>query len=118
MLPNGIKTLARDFYENQGMCKPPVNLKIGDEAYVIETNLIDEETDFYAIIPCVVVDIQPSSFPGRWYYTMQAKGSKCDEALNVIPHKEGLMVYRYIENTSPCLFDIRQTIDLTDGEAE
>lgn len=118
MLPDGIKTLARDFYENQGMCKPSVNLKIGDEAYVIETSLFDEEQNFYAIIPCVVVDIQPSSFPDRWYYTMQAKGSKCDEALNTIQHKEGLMIYRYIENTNPCLFDIRQTIDLTGEEAE
>lgn len=116
-IPKGIQTLARDFYENQGMCKDPVNLAVGSEAYVIDIDLIDDETGFYAIIPCVVVDIQPSSFPGRIYYTLQAKGSKCDEALNTIHHKDGVMVYRFLENTSPYLFDVKNTIDLTE-EAE
>lgn len=114
-IPKGIQTLARDFYENPGMCKDPVRLQVGQEAYFVDISLIDPETEFYAIIPCRVVAITQGRFPERWYYTLKAEGSKFDDALNVIPDN-GTMVYKYVECTSVYLFDVRETIDLTAAE--
>jgi len=114
----GIQTLARDFYENQGMCKDPVILQVGQEAYFVDISLIDPETDFYAIIPCVVVAVSPGRFPNRWYYTLKAKDSKLDEALNTINDPDVGLVYRYTECTNPCLFDVQETIDRTETAEE
>lgn len=98
----GIETLAKDFFSNRNVCEAPKELKEGDACFILDTELIDQENEFYAIIPVKVlaVDPRPSVIPGRKYYWFAAEGSKVDEQLNV--HKEGeLVFYKYLENTSP-----------------
>lgn len=113
----GIEELAKDFFENKNVCTEPKELKLGDEVYIIDISLIDEENDFYAIIPAVVAMVDESSrIPGRKYYYFRAEGSKIDEQLNV--QQEAVMggilkYYKYLENTSPYILTISETIDLT-----
>lgn len=102
---NGIESLASDFFNNKGVCTDPKNLQIGDKAFIVDTNLIDPESEFYAIIPVVVAAVDTSSrIPGRVYYWFMAEGSKIDEQLNVMtePFQGGILnYYKYLENTSP-----------------
>lgn len=106
---DGIETLATDFFSNRSTCRPePVQLTLGEECYVVDQSMIDEENESYAFIPCIVVRIDQSTrIPGRWYYALQAKDSINDKALNSI--KEGdLLYYKYLENTSPFLMKINE----------
>ena len=52
----GLETLAQDFFSNDKVCDVHKQLNQGDRCFIIDTTLIDPETQFYAIIP-VVVDI-------------------------------------------------------------
>lgn len=108
-----IENLAKDFFSNRNVCTDPVELSIGEECYVVDTNYIDNENDFYMIVPVVVINIVESRrFPNRKYYYFLAKDSKDDEALNTII--EGDMVYyRILENTSPYIIKVNEEIDLT-----
>jgi hypothetical protein len=102
---NGIETLAQDFFNNKNVCDEPKNLKIGDKCFILDTGLVDNESDFYAIIPVVVAAVDTSSrIPGRVYYWFRAEGSKIDEQLNVMtePFQGGVLnYYKYLEHTSP-----------------
>lgn len=103
---NRIETLAKDFFSNRNVCEEPKNLNLGDRVFIVDTSLIDPETDFYAIIPVVVVaiDNRVSRIPGRMYYWFRAEGSKLDERLNTrteLVQGGTLQYYKYLENTSP-----------------
>lgn len=114
----GIDTLDKDFFANKNVCIEPKFLKEGDRVLIVDPTIIDEETDFYAIIPAKVlkVDPRPSSIPGRMYYWFVAEGSKNDEGLNCnkeIFMGEELKYYKYLENTSPY---IRNETEATKAE--
>lgn len=103
---NGIERLAEDFFANKNVCVEPRNLKVGDKCFIIDINIIDEETDFYAIIPVIVARVDISNrIPGRAYYYFVAYGSKNDEQMNnteeTFQNGETLRYYTYLENTSP-----------------
>lgn len=108
-----IENLAKDFFNNRNVCVEPIELSIGEECYVIDTNYIDIENDFYMIVPVVVAKIVESTrISGRKYYYFIAKDSKDDEELNSIIEGD-LVYYRIIENTSPYIIKINEVIDLT-----
>lgn len=101
----GLDTLAQDFINNENVCDVHKQLNQGDKCFIVDTSLIDPETEFYAIIPVVVakVDNRPSRF-NRIYYWFCACGSKIDEKLNVQQEIIGegvLYYYKYLESTSP-----------------
>ena len=102
----GIDKMEDWFFENPKVCINPVELALGEECYVIDPDIIDEENNTYAYIPCIVVRIDPSKrFPWKKYYMLQAKDSVNDTQLNnKIEH--GQSFYKYLENTSPYLFKI------------
>jgi hypothetical protein len=102
-----IETLARDFYENEGMCTAPKQLKIGQEVYIIDSDLIDEENDFFALIHSVVVGGMPSRITGRWYYLFRATDDNKipKENLNVNADPEFGQYYKILECTSPYIFE-------------
>ena len=104
----GIERLSEDFFNNSNVCEEHKQLNQGDKAFIIDTTLIDPETQFYAIIPVVVVavDNRPSRF-NRVYYWFVADGSKLDEKLNVQQENINggiLTFYKYLESTSPYIF--------------
>jgi hypothetical protein len=104
----GIERLSEDFFNNSNVCEEHKQLNQGDKAFIIDTTLIDPETQFYAIIPVVVaaVDNRPSRF-NRVYYWFIADGSKLDEKLNVQQENINggiLTFYKYLESTSPYIF--------------
>ena len=112
----GIEELAKDFFENENVCSQPKELKIGEEVYIIDQELIDPENDFYALIPCVVAAVYNSTrIPGRKYYWFIAKGSKLDDTLNdkeeVLAGGNVLRYYKFLEHTSPYIFTIKETIE-------
>lgn len=101
----GIETLAKDFMENHNVCDNNKILNQGDRCFIVDPSIIDPETEFYAIIPVVVVmvDNRPSRF-NRIYYWFRAEGSKYDEGLNT--QQENFMggvlnYYKFLESTSP-----------------
>lgn len=102
-----IEKLAEQFFTNENVCTQQKVLNVGDKCFILDTQLIDPETDFYAIIPVVVVavDCRPSRF-NRIYYWFKAYGSKIDDMLNVNREEEnfgGLAFdyYKFLEATSP-----------------
>lgn len=106
----GIDKLCEWFTENPNVCAKEVELTLNEECYVIDPNIIDNENGMYAYIPCVVVRIDMSqTIPGRKYYMLQAKESINDEQLNSL-EEAGIKFYKYLENTSPYLFKINNTI--------
>lgn len=117
-LPQGVGTLAEDFYSNRNVCRQePVMLEIGEECYVVDEQHVDED-DNPALIPCVVLRIDKSPrFPNRWYYVLAAKDSVNDDQLNQLK-ENGISFYCVKECTSPHLFKILETIDLTPKEEE
>lgn len=99
------------FFENRDVCVEPVNLELGEECYVIDVNIIDEENNTHAFIPCIVIRIDNSpTIPGRRYYMLQAKDSINDEQLNS-QEEAGIKFYKYLENTSPYLFKVNNIIE-------
>lgn len=102
----GINELAENFFTNQNVCEEHKELNEGDKCFILDTDIIDEENQFYAIIPVVVakVDNRPSRFC-RKYYWFQAYGSKHgDELLNTKQENidgVALSYYKYLESTSP-----------------
>lgn len=103
----GIDTLAQEFFNNRNVCVEPKNLNVGDMCFIVDVQLIDPESDFYAIIPVRVVALTTGSIPGRVYYHLKAEGSKIDDQLNT-QHEAvkgvGLTYYKILENTSPYIF--------------
>lgn len=119
----GIEELSKDFFENHNVCTEPKNLQIGQEVYVIDPELMDEENDFYAFIPCVVLGMDVSALvPGRVYYYFRAEGSKMDDVLNKYPkaldNGGRVFYYKYLENTSPYIFTVTKLHDFTNNKDE
>ena len=105
-----VDKIGKWFFENHNVCTEPVNLELNEECYVIDTQIIDEENDTHAFIPCIVVRIDESArIPGRKYYMLQAKDSINDEQLNS-QQECGIKFYKYLETTSPYLFKINEII--------
>lgn len=105
----GINTLADDFFANNLVAVEPKFLKEGDKVFLLDPEIVDPETEFYAIVPAKVllVDPRPSRIPNRMYYWFVADGSKDDSLLNVKQEKfngQDLVFYKYLENTSPYIF--------------
>lgn len=106
----GIQELNYDFFNNTNVCTKPVELCIGEECYVIDTNIIDSETGMYAYIPCVVIRVDESTrIKGRKYYMLQAHESINDAQLNAL-EENGIRFYKYLEHTSPVLFKVNSII--------
>ena len=104
--------LAPDFFDNHEVCREPVELQVGEECLFLDTNIVDEENDFFAFIPCRVIRIDLSpKYAGRKYYLLQACGSVNDTQLNSI-QEDGMNFYKIVENTSPYLIKIKETIEI------
>jgi hypothetical protein len=103
----GIETLAKDFYENKEICTEQKMLKMGQEVYIIDPTLVDEENDFFALIHCVVIGSEPSRFTGRWYYYFKATDDNkiASSQLNVNADREYGWYYKFLECTSPYIFE-------------
>ena len=105
-----IDKIGEWFYENHKVCSDPVELELNEECYVIDNQIIDEENNTHAFIPCIVIRIDNSNrIPGRKYYMLQAKDSINDQQLNN-QEEGGIKFYKYLENTSPFLFKINEVI--------
>ena len=105
-----IDKIGKWFYENPKVCSNPVELALNEECYVIDPNIIDNENNTYAFIPCIVIRVDESTrISGRKYYMLQAKESVNDEQLNS-QEENGIRFYKYLENTSPYLFKINTVI--------
>lgn len=101
----GIDELAEKFLTNQNVCEEPKELNQGDKCFILDTEIINAESDFYAIIPVTVVavDSRPSRF-NRKYYWFRAEGSKLDDQLNSKQEEymgTTIEYYKYLESTSP-----------------
>lgn len=102
--------IGQYFFENRNVCVEPVDLALNEECYVVDQSIIDEENGTYAIIPCIVVRIDESpTIRGRRYYMLQAHDSKNDAQMNS-QVENGIMFYKYLENTSPFIIKINQII--------
>ena len=110
MYIKGTELLAYDYANNFQVCGPIVDLELNEECYVIDNQIIDEENNTHAFIPCIVIRIDNSNrIPGRKYYMLQAKDSINDQQLNN-QEEGGIKFYKYLENTSPFLFKINEVI--------
>lgn len=108
---NGIENLAQDFMSNENVCVSQKNLQINEECYIIDITLIDE-TGYYAYIPCIVAKKEASpKIPNRNYYYFIAKGSKNDAELNTLHDDTIGNYYKYLEDTSPYIFEVKEIID-------
>lgn len=108
---NGIDKIGQWFFEDENLCrKEPVMLSMGEECYVLDLDIFDEVNETYTFVPCIVVRVDQSSIPGRWYYVLQAKDSVNDEQLNS-NYDAGISFYKYLENTSPYLYKINHVED-------
>lgn len=97
-----IEKLQEDFYANKNVCTDPKEFKIGDLCAIMDPNILSDDMQEYAIIPCRVVGAFTGNIPGRKYYVLKAEGSKNDEALNTMmdPYITDPF-YKILENTSP-----------------
>lgn len=107
----GTEFLAEDYWLNRQICSDPVELSLGEECYVIDQTIIDEENGTHMFVPCIVVRVDESTkIKGRKYYMLQAKDSRNDDQFNIL-EENGIKFYKYLEHTSPFLQKVLNVID-------